>query len=176
MCGGKGKRLGVDEKPMFEVCSAKLIEHSLNALSNFEVIAITSPHTPKTERFLRDRGIDVFRASGKGFIEDYREAVLELSIVVPILVVSCDLVYIRENLIEDVVDFYFKSDKRALKVVNSRGAVGINVLDAFFIYEEQEEEIYRIGDNDVVNVNTLRDARRAEILCSISRGKCSQRG
>lgn len=175
MCGGKGKRLGIGEKPLFKVCGKRLIEYALDELKNYEIIAVTSPYTPETEKFLRDLGIEVFRASGRGFIEDYREAIVELSITLPTLIVSSDLVYIRKNVVDDVVSYYFKSDKPALKVVNSRGAVGINVIDAFFIYEEQEEEIYKIDDFDIININTLEDVIRAEELCMMNKGKCLQR-
>ena len=175
MCGGKGERFKIGEKPLFKVCGITLVEHSLRELMNYEVIAVTSPYTPKTEEFLRTLGIDVYRARGRGYIEDYKEVVLELSIVEPILIISSDLVYLRRNLIDEVVQFYFRCDSKALSVVNSKGPVGINIIDAFFIYEEQDEEVYRIEDHDVINVNTLTDAKRAEILCSTSREKCSQR-
>ena len=51
MCGGKGKRLGTGEKPLFKVCGKRLIEYALDELKNYEIIAVTSPYTPETEKF-----------------------------------------------------------------------------------------------------------------------------
>ncbi|MCS7130969.1 MAG: NTP transferase domain-containing protein, partial [Archaeoglobaceae archaeon] len=78
MCGGKGERLKAGEKPLFKVCGLRLIDHALNALSSQEIIAVTSPYTPKTEEYLKNRGIKTFRATGNGFIEDYTEAIKQL--------------------------------------------------------------------------------------------------
>ena len=61
------------------------------------------------------------------------------------------------------------STKRALKVVVGGNAVGLNIIDAFFINEEQEEEIYNVEKNSIINVNTLKDAERAEELWTMTR-------
>ncbi|WP_456468023.1 TIGR00454 family protein [Archaeoglobus sp.] len=169
MCGGRGERLGRGEKPLFEVCRRKLIEHSLLEFENFDVLAVTSPNTPETERFLINRGIDFYRASGKGFIEDYREVCVEMSIVEPVFVVCTDIVYIKGGVAERAVEKYMMSTKRALKVVVDGNAVGLNIIDAFFINEEQEEEIYNVEENSLINVNTLKDAERAEELWTMTR-------
>ncbi len=55
MCGGRGTRLGKGEKPLFEVCGMKLIDHSLLQYRDFDIIAVTSPHTPATEGYLAEK-------------------------------------------------------------------------------------------------------------------------
>ncbi len=170
MCGGQGKRLGVGEKPLFKVCGKRLVDHALTEIHT-EVVAVTSPYTPKTERYLRELGVEIYRASGKSFVEDYMEACIEMQIVEPVLIVSSDIVYLKRGLIDDVIDFYLKSEKMALKVVKGDLPVGINVIDAFFIDYSQEEEIYIIGENDIINVNTMEDAKRAERLWTCMRKK-----
>jgi adenosylcobinamide-phosphate guanylyltransferase len=171
MCGGRGMRLNRGEKPLFRVCGSRLIEHSLEELKDQDVIAVTSPYTPKTEYFLKEKDIAVYRASGSGFIEDYVEACVNLSIHEPVLIVSSDIVYIRRGLINRIVDAYFKSNTRALKVVRDENPAGINIIDAFFIDDEQDEEIYNIGENDAVNINTLEDVKRAEKLWMLRKRK-----
>lgn len=161
MCGGKGLRLGKGEKPLFKVCGLRLIEHALREFDDFEIVGVTSPNTPMTEKFLRERGVEVFRASGGGFIADYQEACREMSIAEPVFVACTDIVYLKP-VAEKALDVYLKSEARALKVVADGEAVGINIIDAFFIDEEQEEEIYNIGKDAVVNINTIEDAKRAE--------------
>ena len=161
MCGGRGERLKAGEKPLFEVCGTRLVDHALRALSSYEVIAVTSPYTPNTEEYLRKLGIRVFRARGLGFIEDFSEAIETLSLTGPVLIVCSDLVYLREGIIDEVVSHYARCGKKALKAVKNGEAVGINIV---FAGEEgeQEEESYIV--EDVVNINTLEDAKKAENL------------
>ena len=171
MCGGRGLRLGRGEKPLFKVCGVRLIEHSLAEFENFDALAVTSPHTPETEKFLRELGVEYYRASGRGFIEDYIEVCIELSICEPVFVACTDIVYLDHGIPDRMVEYYLKSTKRALKAVMNGEAVGLNIIDALFIYHEQEEEIYNLRRNCIVNVNTLRDAARAEELWMFMRKK-----
>ena len=91
------------------------------------------------------------------------EAVKELRIFEPLIVASSDLVIFKDNLIEDIVAFYFKSDVKALQTVSQK-PVGINIIDGYFIEEEQHEVIYKIDIKDAININTKRDIKKAEEL------------
>jgi adenosylcobinamide-phosphate guanylyltransferase len=168
MCGGRGTRLGRGEKPLFEVCGIRLVDHSLLQYRDFDVIAITSPNTPQTESYLAEKGVEVYRAAGKGYIEDYREACIELSIDEPVIVASADIVYLRD-IAHEIVERYMRITKPALTVVMDGEPVGVNIIDALFINEEQEEEIYTIERDSLVNVNTPEDAERAERLWTTMR-------
>ncbi|MEM2462208.1 MAG: NTP transferase domain-containing protein [Archaeoglobaceae archaeon] len=173
MCGGMGKRLKKGEKPLFEVCGKKLVDHALEALRNHEVIAVTSPYTTRTEEYLRAKGVKVYRARGRGFIEDYREAISGLKLSGPILIVCSDIIYLRDGILDEVVYFYQKSNKKALKVVKNGCAVGINIIVAEE-EGEQEEESYIV--DEVLNINTEEDARRAEIIWTMmKKGKDLQK-
>lgn len=161
MCGGKGERLKAGEKPLFKVCGIRLVDHSLRALSSQEVIAVTSPYTPKTEEYLKKLGIRVFRACGSDFIADFNEAIRSLSIKGPVLIVCSDLVYLRDGIIDEIVSYYNKCGKKALRAVKNGEAVGINIISAED-EGEQEEESYIV--EDVLNINTLEDVKKAESL------------
>lgn len=178
MCGGEGSRLKAGEKPLFVVCGKRLVDHSLEELADFEVVAVTSPKCPKTEKYLRSLGVEVYRARGSGFVEDYVEACRSLQIREPVLIVSADLVYIRRGLLKEVASFYASTRKPALCVLAGGKPVGINVVHAAMLDSAQEEDIFIISERDVVNVNTLDDARRAEALWMSTRsaGDGSWRG
>ncbi len=163
MCGGRGRRLGVGEKPLFRVCGSPLVDHSLRQFSDFEVIAVTSPYTPRTEDYLKSRGIEVFRAAGRGFVEDFRETCISYAICEPVIVAAADIVYFRD-VADEIVRSYMASSAKALRVEVCGSPLGVNVIDAFFLDFEQEEDIFTLGKNDVLNVNTIEDARRAERL------------
>jgi len=169
MCGGKGKRLNMGEKPLVKVCGKKLIDHSIQELREFELIIVTSPYVPKTEGYVKSRNFEVFRACGRGFIQDYIQTCIEYSISEPVLIVSSDIVYFQEGILEDVVSYYFKSNKPSLKVTNDGKPVGINVIDPFFLDYKQEEEIY--ARNDIININTIEDLLRAEEICMNTKKK-----
>jgi len=174
MCGGKGTRLGMGEKPLVPLAGKKLVEHVLDELWMCdEVFAATTRNTPKTEEFLKKEGIRIVRTSGAGYVEDMVEALTELSITEPVLVVSADVFMARSNLILDVVDYYNRSTARALQTTYRDGvAVGINVLDGMFLGEEEQEEVtYVVSRNDVVNVNTPEDLKRAEKIWTFMRKK-----
>ncbi|MCS7135416.1 MAG: NTP transferase domain-containing protein, partial [Candidatus Aenigmarchaeota archaeon] len=158
--------LKAGEKPLFKVCGIRLIDHALKALSSQEVIAVTSPNTPNTEEYIKNLGICFFRASGRGFIEDYSEAIRSLSLKGPVLIVCSDIVYLRDGIIEELVSHYWRCGKKALKAIKAAKAVGINIITAD-CEGEQEEEVYII--EDVININTLEDAEKAEKLWITSR-------
>ncbi len=168
MCGGRGRRLGMGEKPMVRVGEKRLIDYVLDELWFCDVYGVTTKFTPNTERYLVSQGIRCIRTSGGGYMEDYTEAILRLGICEPVLIVSADLVILEEGLILKVVDFYFSTSERALKVVDGSGkALGINVIDGLFVDSPQDE--VEFVTNKVININTPQDMVRA--LCSISKRK-----
>jgi adenosylcobinamide-phosphate guanylyltransferase len=169
MCGGRGKRLGMGEKSMLILGGKRLIEHVINALDVCDkIFAVTTKNTPETEEFLKKEGIKIVRTSGIGYVEDMREALKRLSIAEPILIISGDLFIRRKKLISDIIDYYFANSSstiRALQTAYRDGiAVGINILDGMFLDEEQKEIIYKVSRNDVININTPEDLKRAEMM------------
>ena len=94
MAGGKGLRMGRSEKPLIKVLGRPLIDYVLDALSRSEeigrTIVITSLNTLETTGYIRSLGLEVFVASGEGFLKDLSEYLLS-SRVGLYLVVSCDV-------------------------------------------------------------------------------------
>jgi adenosylcobinamide-phosphate guanylyltransferase len=169
MCGGRGERLSMGEKPMVVLGKRRLVEYVLDELWICdEVFAATTASTPKTEEFLKNRiNVRVIRTSGLGYVEDMKEALQKLSIKEPILIVSGDLVIVRKNLIQEVIDYYLSKNARALQTAYPNGvAVGINIIDGMFLDEEQEEVIYTVSRDDVLNINTPDELKKAEIMKS----------
>lgn len=166
MCGGRGSRLGMGEKPLVEVKGRPLIDYAIDALSVCnDVICVTSPFTPETASYLASQGLEVFMAAGGGFIEDIQQAIRELSVTEPVVVMSSDVLLLR-NVIEDVISFYFSCETEAVAVYDKPGEkpVGLNILDGFFIDREQSQSIFYIPENEYVNVNTPDDLKKAEMM------------
>ncbi len=165
MCGGRGSRLGMGEKPLAEIRGKPLVDYALDTLSPCEeVICVSSPFTPQTSAYLSSQGLEVFVAPGNGFIEDMQLAIKVLSIPEPVVVMSSDVILLRN--LEDVISFYFSCESEAITVYDTPGGkpVGLNILDGFFIDREQSQSIFYISENEYVNVNTPEDLRMAEMM------------
>jgi len=184
MAGGRGRRLGLGEKPLVLLQDKPLISYVLEALRGArgveKVFVVTSPWTPRTHRWAEDLGVGVFSASGRGFIRDMVEAVEGIGIEGPVLVMACDIPFVTSGLLDEVICRYFEGGLPALAVYSRLAdclvvpetvfnidgellvPVGINILDGDRIREEQEEYRFVIErDKTSLNINTLKDLKFA---------------
>ncbi|NJD52454.1 MAG: nucleotidyltransferase [Candidatus Methanoperedens sp.] len=169
MAGGKGARLGKDEKPLTQLSGKPLIQYVLEALlgsKNIERIFVaTSLRVEKTNEWLDDfkkdhREIEIIHTQGAGFVHDMIGAVEEAGIRGRVLIIMADLPLVTSGLIDRIIEKYFEVNTPALSVhmklevftrlglrpdtvfhKNSDFIVpcGINILDAQRISEEQED-------------------------------------
>ncbi len=163
MAGGRGSRMGYVEKPMIVVKGVRLIDFVIQELENagIDAIYITSPHTLKTERYLHEMGMEVFRGNGKGYINDLFLAIKECEIVFPVMSINSDLYIARRGIVLEFVEAYMRSVLPSMSCVYRNGRrTGINAFDP--ILEEQPEEKFIIDERDVMNIDTPEDSRRAE--------------
>ncbi|NOY10635.1 MAG: NTP transferase domain-containing protein [Archaeoglobi archaeon] len=161
MCGGRGSRLGFVEKPMISVGGKRLVEGVMEELelAGLETVFVTSPFTPETERFLREMGLEVFRADGGGYMHDLRQAVFEYRIIEPVLNVNSDLYFRERGVILRFLRAYLSSSSPAMSAVFPSGRrVGINAFDP--VLGEQREEKFIIEESRVINIDTPGDLER----------------
>ncbi len=196
MAGGKGTRMGIDEKPLVKIRGEPMIKLVLNALikarSVEEVIVLTSRYTPKTTRVVKEMKlpkVKVMESPGAGFVEDIRYAIRNLGPEV-YLVVSADLPLITPSLIDFIVERYEKCGRSSLAVmiptyvyellglkpsyvfkVGERSVVpsGINLIDGSKLREEEElDEEYLVIAHEglAMNVNRPEDISVCEKFLS----------
>lgn len=169
MAGGKGARLGKDEKPLTNLCGKPLIQFVLEALlgsSNIEHIYVaTSQRVKKTSEWLADfkkshDNVEIINTQGAGFVHDMIAAVEEAGIRKSVFIMMADLPLVTSGLIDRIIDKYKEEKKPALSVhmklevftkMNLRPDTvfhknddfivpcGINILDAENIQQEQED-------------------------------------
>jgi len=197
MAGGKGTRLKSNvEKPLFEFKSKKLIDLVLNNLSNSkyieEIIVATSPNTPKTTEYIvkknknsfnslnfnnsSDKAIKHVETPGKGYIEDLSFLLKKLeknSKSDVLLIINADLPFVSSNIIDSVLEEYFKSKRIAMSVqvplaifnkygmkpsyvFNNLVPSGLNILSSQNI-EQVEEKLVIPKLELALNINTLDD-------------------
>jgi len=163
MAGGKGSRMGWVEKPVLVVRGRKLIDFAIKEIKNAKVdaIYITSPHTPETEKYLYELGMEVFRGKGKGYMDDLFLAVKELEIADPVMSINSDLYIAKSGIVSEFINAYMRSPMPSMSCVYRNGRhVGINIFDP--VLGEQSEEKFIIDERDIINIDTPEDLRRAE--------------
>jgi adenosylcobinamide-phosphate guanylyltransferase len=187
MAGGKGERFGSGgvEKPLLEFRGRPLIEHVLAALNKSQierVVTVTSPRTPCTTRWAREASVQVVKAPGQGYIQDYRWASKRLGLKGPVLIIAADLPLIDYRLIDQIIERRAKAESSALGVylpyefcdeanvppdltlaADAKLLVptGINIVDASHLDQLQQETMFIIRDESLLyNINRKSDLRR----------------
>ena len=207
MAGGKGTRLKTNiEKPLFKFKLKTLIEHVLTNLINSEyiekIVIATSPHTPKTTEYIskkienNENNLNKLRNSknnimvenietpGKGYIEDLSfllDKFEKKSKDDILVIINVDLPFVTSDIIDNVLNKYFKSEKIAMSVqvpitiynkfgikptyeLNDFVPSGLNILISQNI-EQIEEKLIIPKVELALNINTLEDIHLAnEIL------------
>jgi len=199
MAGGKGERLGSGgvEKPLLEFRGRPIIEHVLAALNKSQierVVTITSPRTPCTTRWAREARIQVVKAPGQGYIQDYSWASKRLGLHGPVLIIAADLPLIDYRLIDRIIERHAKAERPALGVylpyefcdeaditpdlifaADAKLLVptGINIVDARHLDQLQQETMFVIRDESLLyNINRRSDLKR---LSKSERGRTRER-
>lgn len=179
MAGGKGKRLGLEEKPLSLILGKPMISYVLDALlgsMNIDRIFVaTSSRVEKTNIWLLDfmnchSNVGIIRTKGDGFVNDMASAVEEAGITGSVLITMADLPLITSVLIDRIIKNYQRLNTPALSVhmgldtftrlglrpdtvFHKNGGFivpcGINILDAGRIREEQEDHNLILDDEEL---------------------------
>ena len=107
MAGGKGTRMeSDDEKLLLNYEKKPIILHVVNALQNSncfsKIIALTSPNSPKTEKILKESGIDIISSPGRDFVSDLNEILIQLDDFV--FVTSGDLPLLDSEVVKKIIE------------------------------------------------------------------------
>lgn len=189
MAGGRGTRLGAEEKPMLFVGGKPLIEYVFEALKNSERIArifvAAGSSAEKTRAWAEKHGIEMVLTPGKGYVDDLLLALQKFKLK-KTLVVSADLPLLRSEDIGWAADEYLKSRKRAacvlvpLEIFRENKITptlalgefvpsGVNFVDGGNLNEKDEAKIISRNFNFALNVNTPEDLKRAEEIIRMER-------
>jgi len=195
MAGGRETRMGVGEKPLVKIRGELMIKLVLKALikarSIEEVVILTSEHTPKTTKAVKEMKLPrvrVMKSLGAGFIEDIKYAVRILGPRV-YLVASADLPLITPSLIDFIVKRYERCEKSSLAVMvpvyvyellglkpsyvfkvgrKSIAPAGINLIDGSKLDEKELDEEYLVIAHEglAMNINRPEDVDKCEKFLS----------
>lgn len=178
MAGGKGTRMKSHlEKPLIPIKGKPMIEYVMKALDGAEkiddIIAATTKYTPKTEDFLKNKGIRIIRTPGIDYITDLRYIISKLNSDQVLLTITADLPLIKSSTLDYVMDQYESCGKSALCVavqpeiftrynlkpswqLKSIIPSGLNILRSINL--EQDEEVLFINELELaLNINSQED-------------------
>ncbi|ADY01925.1 GTP:adenosylcobinamide-phosphate guanylyltransferase-like protein [Vulcanisaeta moutnovskia 768-28] len=98
MAGGAGTRLSNPNKPLIEVCGKPMIMRVIEAVEDLGAvyIATTIRHSSIIE-FARNHGYKALITGGKGYPEDFLEAINRVGI--PALIVPADMPFLNKQLV-----------------------------------------------------------------------------
>jgi adenosylcobinamide-phosphate guanylyltransferase len=190
MAGGKGRRMGYDEKPLLLLRDRPLISYVLAALAGSRqvdhIYVAVSFRTPGTLAYVKDHSLErvsPVMTPGSGYIGDMAYAVHTLELHGPVLVVSADLPLLTPGMIDEAISAYARCGKEALSVrVDARktsgehdtmlldGGIpsipaGINIVHGAHMDRAQDEYILILEDEGLaLNVNYKKDLAACERL------------
>ena len=108
MAGGKGTRMQLDdeEKLLLNYKKKPIILHVVDALQNSncftKIVALTSSNSPRTEKILKEAGVDTISSSGNSFVSDLNEMLRQLDDFV--FVASGDLPLLDSEIVKKIVE------------------------------------------------------------------------
>jgi len=181
MAGGKGTRMEcTTEKPLIKLDGIPMIQYVIKALigSNGvkDIIVLTSPNTPETAEFIRDKGFKVFQTPGNGYVEDLQFFISEnysSNQNQVILTITADMPLISSETIDHVISEYQTRGKHAMCIAvplvifqeyNLKPSIvlgdvvpsGLNILRSN--NKQQDEEVLKLGKIELaVNINSCED-------------------
>lgn len=190
MCGGRATRMkeATTEKPLIEINKVTMIERVISALANSRrfdrIIAIVSPHTPKTKEFLESIGhSDIIETSGDGFSQDL--SFLPRLKPSRVLLVPADLPLLNARIVGEIVYSVVQMKQAAVSIAMEKEFVeeigikpsvivfgkychsGITIFDTSQIIDSeliQEQYIIKNRIEIAINVNTKDEIELAKKL------------
>lgn len=130
MCGGRGTRLGMGEKPLVEVGGTPMVDRVLDAVSPVveTVHAAPSTHTPETRAHLAGR-VPIIETPGSGYVEDLSRALNALD--PPVVTLTADLPCLLPGDVRAALDGYDGGSRTVCVPVERKRTLGVSVGTRF---------------------------------------------
>jgi adenosylcobinamide-phosphate guanylyltransferase len=191
MCGGRASRMKKArmEKPLLKVDGVAMVERVISALAvsdRFDrIVAAISPNSPKTNEFLKSKGIETIETSGEGYSQDLSQLLSKLK-PQKVMVVPGDIPLLNSNLINEILNYISDRqehepaisiiiEKRFVERVGVRPSIivldqychsGITIFNTMAVGTEPVKEHYLVMNRKEIalNVNTKEELELTEKL------------
>jgi adenosylcobinamide-phosphate guanylyltransferase len=138
MCGGRSSRMqqqqqqGGIEKPLLKVDGVAMVERVISALASSNrfdrIIAAVSPNTPKTNEFLKSKGIETIETAGKGYSQDLSDLLTKLK-PQKVMVIPGDIPLLNSQIVNEILNTIIDDNGRQAQ---EEPAISI-ILDKEFV-------------------------------------------
>jgi adenosylcobinamide-phosphate guanylyltransferase len=198
MCGGRASRMqqqqqqGGIEKPLIKVDGVAMVERVISALASSDrfdrIIAAVSPNTPKTNEFLKSKGIEIIETAGEGYSQDLSHLLSKLK-PDKVVVVPSDIPLLNSQIVKEILNTIDDDDDRqeqeqAISIILEKGFVeeigvkpsivlmnqychsGITIFNSMVVSSKPVKEHYLVMNRKEIalNVNTKEELELAEKL------------
>jgi GTP:adenosylcobinamide-phosphate guanylyltransferase len=195
MCGGRASRMqqqqGSIEKPLIKVDGVAMVERVISALTSSDrfdrIIAAVSPNTPKTNEFLKSKGIEIIETAGEGYSQDLSHLLSRLK-PHKVVVVPGDIPLLNSQIVKEILNTIDDDDRQeqeqAISIILEKGFVeeigvkpsivlmnqychsGITIFNTMAVGTEPVKEHYLVMNRKEIalNVNTKEELELVEKL------------
>ena len=191
MCGGRASRMqqqGGIEKPLLKVNGVAMVERVISALASSDrfdrIVAAVSPNTPKTNEFLKSKGIEIIETAGDGYSKDLSYLLSKLK-PQKVMTVPGDIPLLKSQIVNEILNTIDdrQDQEPAISIMLEKGFVesigvkpsiilnqychsGITIFNTMAVGTEPVEEGYLVMNRKEIalNVNTKEELELAEKL------------
>jgi adenosylcobinamide-phosphate guanylyltransferase len=191
MCGGRASRMkkaGM-EKPLLKVDGVTMVERVISALASSDrfdrIVAAISPNTPKTNEFLRSKGVETIETAGKGYSQDLSQLLSKLK-PQKVMAVPGDVPLLNSHIVNEILNSIADRQENdpAISIIIEKGFIerigvkpsiivldrychsGITIFNTMAVGTEPVKEYYLVMNRKEIalNVNTKEELELAEKL------------
>jgi GTP:adenosylcobinamide-phosphate guanylyltransferase len=191
MCGGRASRMkkaGM-EKPLLKVDGVTMVERVISALASSDrfdrIVAAISPNTPKTNEFLRSKGVETIETAGKGYSQDLSQLLSKLK-PQKVMAVPGDVPLLNSHIVNEILNSIADRQENdpAISIIIEKGFIerigvkpsiivsdrychsGITIFNTMAVGTEPVKEHYLVMNRKEIalNVNTKEELELAEKL------------
>jgi adenosylcobinamide-phosphate guanylyltransferase len=191
MCGGRASRMQQQkgmEKPLLKVNGVVMVERVILALASTDrfdrIVAAVSPNTPKTNEFLKSKGIEIIETAGDGYSKDLSYLLSKLK-PQKVMTVPGDIPLLKSQIVNEILNTIDdrQDQEPAISIMLEKGFVesigvkpsiilnqychsGITIFNTMAVGTEPVEEGYLVMNRKEIalNVNTKEELELAEKL------------
>jgi adenosylcobinamide-phosphate guanylyltransferase len=95
------------EKPLLKVDGVAMVERVVSALASSDrfdrIVAATSPNTPKTNEFLKSKGIETIETAGEGYSQDLSQLLSKLK-PQKVMAVPGDIPLLNSHIVNEILN------------------------------------------------------------------------
>jgi adenosylcobinamide-phosphate guanylyltransferase len=114
------RQQGGIEKPLLKVDGVAMVERVISALASSNrfdrIIAAVSPNTPKTNEFLKSKGIETIETAGKGYSQDLSDLLSKLK-PQKVMVIPGDIPLLNSQIVNEILNTIIDDNGRQAQKV-----------------------------------------------------------